>query len=70
MSLIGGTQREKLLWTKYVYLKESIKVKGYEGLPHNSWEVVILEIYFPDITGKKFAKIKWEFYIVSDLDCR
>ena len=50
-------------------MKESIKVKGYDGLPHDSWEVVVLEIYLPDITGNKFAKIKREFHIVPDLDC-
>ena len=69
MSLIGGPQVNKLPWTKCVCLKESIKVKGYDGLLHDSWEVVVLEIYFPDIIGKKFAKIKREFHIVPDLDC-
>ena len=69
MSLIGGPQVNKLPWIKRVCLKEPIKVKGYDGLPHESWEVVVLEIYFPDITGKKFAKIKREFHIVPDLDC-
>src|SRR5438045_4178057 len=52
-----------------VCLKEPIKVQCYDGVPHESWEVVVLEIYFPDITGKKFAKIKREFHIVPDLDC-
>src|SRR5437667_1939037 len=61
MSLIGGPQVNKLPWTKRVCLKEPIKVKGYDGLPHESWEVVVLEMYFPDTTGKKFVKFKREF---------
>src|SRR5579871_3273424 len=39
------------------------------GRPYDASEIVILTIYFPDASGRRFAQIQREFHIVQKLDC-
>ena len=47
----------------------TVRIKGVGEEVHTSKEAVILEVLFPEISGKCLAKIKREFHIVQDMDC-
>ena len=47
----------------------TVHIKGVREELHTSKEAVILEVLFPDILGKRLAKVRREFHIIQDMDC-
>src|SRR5271163_1128853 len=46
-----------------------VHVKGIGDEMYLSKESVVLEVFFPDVTNTRLAKITREFHIVQDMDC-
>src|SRR5271154_5336006 len=46
-----------------------IHIKGLGDEMYLSKESVVLDVFFPDITNTRLAKITREFHIVQDMDC-
>jgi len=47
----------------------TVRIKGVGEEVHTSKEAVILEVLFPNISGKRLAKVRREFHIIQDMDC-
>ena len=45
-----------------------IAIKGVGGLKRST-NAVVLDVFLPDVSGTRLAKIKGEFHIVDELDC-
>ena len=69
MSLIDENILATLPWQKRKRLKDPVTVKGMKGKPHDTSEIVVLNVYFPDASGKRFAQIQREFHVVKGLEC-
>src|SRR5271154_1769342 len=46
-----------------------VHVKGIGDEMYLSKESVVLDVFFPDVTNTRLAKITREFHIVQDMDC-
>src|SRR5271155_5258680 len=46
-----------------------VHIKGLGNEMYLSKESVVLDVFFPDITNTRLAKITREFHIVQDMDC-
>src|SRR5271156_5455910 len=46
-----------------------VHIKGIGDELYLSKESVVLDVFFPDVTNTRFAKITREFHIVQDMDC-
>src|SRR5271167_2194759 len=46
-----------------------IKGVGDDSVPYTSKETIVLNVFLPDLSGKRFAKVRREFHIVNGLDC-
>jgi len=54
------------------YLPEPINTKCSKGFGNEMYlskESVVLDVFFPDVTNTRLAKIMREFHIVQDMDC-
>ena len=69
MSLIDENILATLPWQKRKRLKDPVTVKGMKGKPNDTSEIVVLNVYFPDASGKRFAQIQREFHVVKGLEC-
>ena len=55
MSLIDENILATLPWQKRKRFKEPITIKGMNGKPYDASEIVVLIVYFPDASGRRFA---------------
>ena len=46
-----------------------VHIKGLGDEMYLSKESVVLDVFFPDVTNTRLAKITREFHIVQDMDC-
>src|SRR5271154_906311 len=46
-----------------------VHIKGLGAEMYLSKESVVLDVFFPDVTNTRLAKITHEFHIVQDMDC-
>src|SRR5271155_5746647 len=46
-----------------------VHIKGFGDEMYLSKESVVLDVFFPDVTNTRLAKITREFHIVQDMDC-
>src|SRR5271163_3111659 len=46
-----------------------VHIKGLRNEMYLSKESVVLDVFFPDVTNTRLAKITREFHIVQDMDC-
>src|SRR5271163_3882403 len=46
-----------------------VHIKGLGNEMYLSKESVVLDVFFPDVTNTRLAKITREFHIVQDMDC-
>ena len=69
MSYIDGHLLYSLPWkdSKFTPMVE-ITIRGVSGTKKSS-ETVVLNLFLPDVTGKKLAKITGEFHVIDQLDC-
>jgi hypothetical protein len=49
--------------------KSPVHIKGVGDELYLSKESVVLDVFFPDVTNTRLAKITREFHIVQDMDC-
>jgi hypothetical protein len=50
-------------------VKSPVHIKGIGDEMYLSKESVVLDVFFPDVTNTRLAKITREFHIVQDMDC-
>src|SRR5271154_4096097 len=50
-------------------VKSPVHIKGIGDEIYLSKESVVLDVFFPDVTNTRIAKITREFHIVQDMDC-
>jgi len=50
-------------------VKSPVHIKGVGDEIYLSKESVVLDVFFPDVTNTRIAKITREFHIVQDMDC-
>src|SRR5271154_4094491 len=49
--------------------QSAVHIKGLGDEMYLSKESVVLDVFFPDVTNTRLAKITREFHIVQDMDC-
>src|SRR5271154_1727164 len=49
--------------------QSAVHIKGIGDEMYLSKESVVLDVFFPDVTNTRLAKITREFHIVQDMDC-
>src|SRR5271155_22970 len=73
-SLVDKKALHSIPWWEKKNLKKieavvGIKGVGDDSVPYTSKETIVLNVFLPDLSGKRFAKLRREFHIVEDLDC-
>jgi hypothetical protein len=70
MSLVDESVLESgALSSRKRTIKSPVHLKGIGDELYLSKESVVLDVFFPDITKTRLAKITREFHIVQDMDC-
>ena len=74
MSLVNRKALDSIPWWETKHLKKieavvGIKGVGDDSVPYTSKETIVLNVFLPDLSGKRFAKVRREFHIVDNLDC-
>jgi hypothetical protein len=74
MSLVDKKALDSIPWWQMGSLKRieavvGIKGVGDDSVPYTSKETIVLNVFLPDLSGKRFAKVRREFHIVNGLDC-
>jgi hypothetical protein len=74
MSLVDKNALDSIPWWQMGSLKKieavvGIKGVGDDSVPYTSKETIVLNVFLPDLSGKRFAKVRREFHIVNGLDC-
>jgi len=74
ISLVDKKALDSIPWWEKKNLKKieavvGIKGVGDDSVPYTSKETIVLNVFLPDLSGKRFAKLRREFHIVEDLDC-
>jgi hypothetical protein len=74
MSLVNRKALDSIPWWETKHLKKieavvGIKGVGDDSVPYTSKETIVLNVFLPGLSGKRFAKVRREFHIVDNLDC-